>query len=79
MRSPEAKKRSNLADFDIIGVKFGQKRPVARKLEELERRGKKHSTTLLILNVHDVNRFEIRPAVWLPEVIQCHAVANFHE
>jgi hypothetical protein len=59
MRSPEVKKRSNLADFYI----FGQNPSVARKLEGLERRGKKHSTALSILNVANVNRFEVRPTV----------------
>ena len=66
MRSPEVKHRSNLADFDI----FGQNPSVARKLEGLERRGKKHSTALLILNVPDVIRFEVRSTVWPPEVMQ---------
>ena len=66
MRSPEVKKRSNLADFYI----FGQNPSVARKLEGLERRGKKHSTALLIFNVPDVNEFEVRSTVWPPEVMQ---------
>ena len=65
MTSPGVKK---FKIFEISAFSY-TKSVVARKLEELERRGKKHSTALSILNVPDVNRFEVRPMVWPPEVI----------
>ena len=66
MTSPGVK---NFKIFEISAYSYN-KSVLARKLEELERRGKKHSTALLILNVPDVIRFEVRSTVWPPEVMQ---------
>ena len=66
MTSPGVK---NLKIFEISA--FYTTNPfVARKLEGLEKRGKKHSTALLILNVPDVNSFEVRSTFWPPEVMK---------
>ena len=59
----------NVKIFEISAFSYN-KSVLARKLEGLERRGKKHSTALLILNVPDVIRFEVRSTVWPPEVMQ---------
>ena len=66
MTSPGVK---NFKIFEISAVSHN-KSVLARKLEGLERRGKKHSTALLILNVPDANSFEVRSTVWPPEVMQ---------
>ena len=65
MTSPGVKK---FKIFEISAFSYN-KSVVARKLEELERRRKKNSISLLILNVPDVNGFEVRSTVWPPEVM----------
>ena len=59
MRSPELKNRSNLADFEKFRTNLYRSLDTRR----VRKARKRHLKALLILNVPDVNRFEVRNTV----------------